>query len=87
MLNEPTLNQLRALRLDGMVQGLLDQATNTTAAALPFDERFSMLVQREIDWRDGRRLKRLLTAASSRSRVHASRTSTGEPPADLTADW
>ena len=63
MLNEPTLNQLRALRLDGMVQGLLDQATNTTAAALPFDERFSMLVQREIDWRDGRRLKRLLTAA------------------------
>ena len=63
MLNEPTLNQLRTLRLDSMVQGLMDQASNTAAAALPFDERLSLLVQREIDWRDGKRLKRLLTAA------------------------
>lgn len=63
MLNEHTLDQLRGLRLDGMIQAILDQATMTAASALPFDERLAMLVQREIEWRDGKRLKRLLTAA------------------------
>jgi DNA replication protein DnaC len=63
LLNEHTLDQLRGLRLDGMLQAILDQAATTTASTLPFDERFAMLVQREIEWRDGRRLKRLLTAA------------------------
>ena len=63
MLNEHTLDQLRGLRLDGMVHALADQATHSAAAALAFDERLAMLVQREIDWRDGKRLARLLKAA------------------------
>ncbi len=63
MLNEHTLNQLRGLRLDGMVHALADQATSAAAAALAFEERLAMLVQREIDWRDGKRLARLLKAA------------------------
>jgi DNA replication protein DnaC len=63
LLNEHTLDQLRGLRLDGMVQALADQATSTAACEMAFDERLAMLVQREIDWRDGRRLARLLKAA------------------------
>ena len=63
MLNEHTLDQLRGLRLDGMVHALSDQATSAAASELAFDERLAMLVQREIDWRDGKRLARLLKAA------------------------
>ena len=63
MLNEHTLDQLRGLRLDGMVHALADQATTAAAAELAFEERLAMLVQREIDWRDGKRLARLLKAA------------------------
>jgi DNA replication protein DnaC len=63
LLNEHTLNQLRGLRLDGMLHALQDPATSIGAAALGFNERLAMLVQREIDWRDGRRLARLLKAA------------------------
>ena len=63
LLNEHTLSQLRALRLDGMVHALQDAATSAAAAALPFEERLGIVVQREIDWRDGKRLERLLKAA------------------------
>ena len=63
MLNEHTLDQLRALRLDGMVHALEDQACSTSAAELPFDDRLTLLVQREIAWRDDRRVARLLKAA------------------------
>ena len=63
MLNEHTLNQLRGLRLDGMVRAIEEQATSTAATALGFDERLTMLVQREVAWRDSRRVERLLKAA------------------------
>ena len=56
MLNEHTLDQLRALRLDGMVHAIEEQATSTAAAALGFDERLSMLVQHEVAWRGRRQL-------------------------------
>jgi DNA replication protein DnaC len=58
-----TLDQLKHLRLDGMLAALADQATSSAAAALGFDDRLSLLVQREIDWRDDKRLARLLKAA------------------------
>jgi len=58
-----TLDQLKNLRLDGMLAALNDQATSSAAAALGFEDRLSMLVQREIDWRDNKRLTRLLKAA------------------------
>ncbi len=63
MLNEHTVSQLRALRLDGMVQAVQDAATSAAASALPFEERLALLVQREVDWRDGKRIARLLKAA------------------------
>mgnify|MGYP000884207376 FL=1 len=63
MLNEYTLTQLRALRLDGMVAALADAATQIAASELPFEQRLALLVQREVDWRDSKRLERLLKAA------------------------
>ncbi|OIQ92447.1 chromosomal replication initiator protein DnaA [mine drainage metagenome] len=63
MLSEHTLGQLRGLRLDGMIHAIEEQARNATAAALSFDERLSLIVQREITWREDRRLQRLLKAA------------------------
>jgi DNA replication protein DnaC len=63
VLNEPTITQLRGLRLDGMLRALQDEAVSTAAAGLPFEQRFALLVQREVDWRDGKRVQRLLKAA------------------------
>ena len=63
MLNEHTINQLRGLRLDGMVRAIEDQASSAAATALGFDERLTLLVQREVAWRDDRRVARLLKAA------------------------
>ena len=63
MLNEHTLDQLRSLRLDGMVRAIEEQATSTAAAGLSFDERLTLLVQREVALRDDRRVQRLLKAA------------------------
>jgi DNA replication protein DnaC len=58
-----TLDQLKTLRLDGMVAALADQAISSAAAELGFDDRLALLVQSQIDWRDGKRLARLLKAA------------------------
>jgi DNA replication protein DnaC len=63
LLNEHTLSQLRSLRLDGMVHALHDAATSAATATLPFEERLALIVQREIDWRDAKRIERLLKAA------------------------
>lgn len=62
-MNEHTLTQLRDLRLDGMVRAIQEQATSTSASALGFDERLSLLVQAEVAWRDDKRVGRLLKAA------------------------
>jgi hypothetical protein len=63
MMNEQTLQQLRALRLDGMAAAIADPANQIAAAELPFEQRLALLVQREVDWRDSKRLERLLKAA------------------------
>jgi DNA replication protein DnaC len=63
MLHEHTLAQLRTLRLDGMIAALTDPATLRTAETLPFADQLATLIQREIDWRDSKRLTRLLKAA------------------------
>lgn len=63
MLNEHTLQQLRALRLDGIAAALSDAATQMASSELPFEQRLALLVQREVDWRDSKRLERLMKAA------------------------
>ena len=56
MLNAHTLEQLRTLRLDGMLAALTDEATSSAAMALPFEERLTLLVQRNLEliWLTGR---------------------------------
>ena len=63
MLNQHTLEQLRSLRLDGFIAAMQDPACARTVAELDFDARLALLVQREIDWRDAKRMARLLKAA------------------------
>jgi DNA replication protein DnaC len=46
-----------------MIAALNDTATQAAAEALPFEQRLALLVQRELDWRDGKRVARLLKAA------------------------
>lgn len=67
MLMEHTLMTLKTLRLPGMAQAFEEQQNSAATAALSFDERFSMLVDREQTWRDNRRVARLLTLAKLKS--------------------
>lgn len=63
MLTNPTLDQLRVLKLDGMACALEEQRTQPACQDLSFEDRLAMLVDRERHWRDGRRLERLLRVA------------------------
>lgn len=63
MLNEPTLEKLRAMRLDGMAAGWLEQQKDAGATKLAFDERFGMLVDAEWMHRENKRLNRTLKEA------------------------
>jgi DNA replication protein DnaC len=70
MLTNNTLDNLRALRLPGMARGLSEQREHPDYDALGFEERLSMLLDRELTERANRRLERMLKAA--RLRVAAS---------------
>ena len=63
MLTQQTITHLRALRLDGMARAFEEQIGQPLAHGLGFEERFGLLVDREIAWRDTRRLERLLKHA------------------------
>ncbi|CBW76711.1 Transposase (plasmid) [Mycetohabitans rhizoxinica HKI 454] len=63
MLMQQTLTQLKSLKLDGMARAFEEQAALTASASLSFEERFGMVVERELAWRDTRRLERLLKSA------------------------
>jgi hypothetical protein len=63
MLTHPTLDQLRALRLEGMARALEEQHAHPAIEALTFDERLAQLIDRELLLRDGKRIERLLKAA------------------------
>ena len=63
MLNHPTLDKLKTLKLHGMIEGLLDQAQHTAIDSMSFEERLGLLVDREITSRLNRRLKNRLHQA------------------------
>jgi len=67
MLMEQTLNSLKALRLPGMATAFEEQQLSAAASSLSFDERFSLLVDRELTWRENRRVSRLLREARLKS--------------------
>ena len=63
MMMHTTLTQLRTLKLDGLVGALEEQLTQPAMAAMSFEERLALLVDREIHHRDARRQTRLLKQA------------------------
>jgi DNA replication protein DnaC len=66
MLHHPTLDKLQALRLTGMVKALSEQMHMPDIAALSFEERLGLLVDRELTERSDRRLTTRLRQAKLR---------------------
>ena len=62
MIYSQTLEKLRALRLEGMVQALEEQRQQSNVLKLDFEERLALLVERQWSWKENRamaaRLKR-----------------------------
>lgn len=63
MLAQQTLSTLRSLKLLGMADAFQQQLEQPSTHELSFEERFSLLVDREATQRDSRRLTRLLQMA------------------------
>jgi DNA replication protein DnaC len=69
MLNQPTLEKLETMHLQGMAEAFRSQAQQTSFAELSFEERLAMLVDQEWIWRQNRALARRLTQAKFRYRA------------------
>jgi DNA replication protein DnaC len=67
MLITPTIEKLQALSLGGMARALTEQLERPDYAELSFEERLGLLVDREMQDRENRRLVRRLKAAKLRS--------------------
>jgi DNA replication protein DnaC len=66
MLNTPTLEKLRSLRLSGMLRALEEQLASAQYNEISFEERLGLLVDRETTERANCRLKTRLTQAHLR---------------------
>lgn len=66
MLIHPTLDQLRALRLEGMAKALEEQLQMSDIEDLRFEERLALLIDRESTERASRRLRTRLRKAKLR---------------------
>ena len=67
MLTHPTLSRLVTLGLTGMAKAFDEQQRQPDIAALAFEERFALLVDREATERENKRLVNRLTACSRAS--------------------
>lgn len=63
MMMHTTLAQLRELKLEGLATALQEQLAQPDMASLSFEERFGLLIERELHHRQDRRLERLLKNA------------------------
>ena len=63
MLNHPTLDQLKTMRLTGMAQAFEEQLHDSNVDALSFDDRLAFLVEREHTLRANRQLANRLRRA------------------------
>ena len=66
MLNQPTLDTLRSMKLTGMADAYTQQLEQPETQGLSFDERLAILVDRERAYRESRRQRRLLQLARLR---------------------
>ena len=63
MLHQHTLNTLKTLKLPGMAVAFEEQLIQPVTQSLSFNDRFGLIVDREISYRDNQRLGRLLKNA------------------------
>jgi DNA replication protein DnaC len=63
MMFHPVLEQLKALKLNGMLEALAEQKNQKDVKQLTFEERLGLLVEHEISLRESKRVKRRLQAA------------------------
>lgn len=66
MSNTIMLEQLRELKLAGILEGLHEQRTSSRYAELPFEDRLALLIDREVMRRNNQRLQRRLKNATIR---------------------
>jgi DNA replication protein DnaC len=66
MLNQPMMEKLLAMRLQGMVDALKAQEQDRAVNELSFLERLSLLVDQQWNWRENQALARRLKAAKLR---------------------
>lgn len=66
MLSNQTVEKLKALKLSGMLKALDEQMSTTSFSELDFFERLGLMVDREIQERENRKLKSRLKAARLR---------------------
>jgi DNA replication protein DnaC len=64
MLIEQTIEKLYAMKLNGLADCLKEQLQQPDINGLTFEERFSLMVDRQWTWKEDRRMKRLLQNAS-----------------------
>lgn len=67
MLEQPTLSKLEAMRLHGMAQALREQNKDEAMRELSFAERFALLVDRQLTWRQNEALQARLRRAKLRA--------------------
>lgn len=63
MLTEQTIEKLYSMKLNGMADAFKDQIHQPDMNDLPFEERFSLLVDHLWTWKEDRRMGRLLSNA------------------------
>jgi DNA replication protein DnaC len=63
VLNEPTIEQLRKLKLNALATAWTAQQSDPSTQALTFDERFALLVAHEIQHRENERMTRVMRDA------------------------
>jgi DNA replication protein DnaC len=66
MLLQPTLQQLRELKLLGMAQVLEEQINQPQSSSLSFEERIAFMLDRELSYRKNRKLQGLIKNAKFR---------------------
>ena len=63
MLTQQTLQALRSMKLTGMAEAFERQLAQPQTHDLSFEERFGLIVDHEVTYRENRRLARLLKGA------------------------
>jgi DNA replication protein DnaC len=67
MMNQQTIEKLRAMRLSGMAEAYQQQLENAEVVRLTFDERLAMLVDGHVTWRENKSLARRLKTSQLES--------------------